>query len=209
MSRGVVGLALEIVFFVLAFGARSYVQWRRTGSTGFIRPRRGAPLVETIASSLFVVAILLLAVGPVADLLGATRFAALDSSAVAVIGFVIAATGIALTIAAQLSMGDSWRIGVDPSERTELVTDGIFGTVRNPIFTAMVLAAVGLALLVPNWWSFAAVVVLVVGLELQVRRVEEPHLRSAHGASYEQYRHRTGRFVPGIGRTRPVSRSAA
>jgi protein-S-isoprenylcysteine O-methyltransferase Ste14 len=200
VTRGVVALALEIVFFAIAFGVRSYVQWRRTGATGFIRPRRGAPPVETLASSLFVAAIVLLAAGPIADLAGAARFEALDSTAVGVVGFVVAAAGIFLTIVAQLSMGDSWRIGVDPNERTELVTGGIFGMVRNPIFTAMVLASIGLALLVPNWWSLAALVVLVVGLEVQVRLVEEPYLRAAHGAAYERYQRDAGRFVPGLGK---------
>jgi protein-S-isoprenylcysteine O-methyltransferase Ste14 len=199
MSRGVVGVVLEIVFFGLAFGVRSYVQWRRTGATGFIRPRRGAPPIEQIAASLFVLAIVLLAAGPIADLAGAARFEALDTSAIATVGFLIAAAGIALTTWAQLSMGDSWRIGVDPSERTALVTKGSFAIVRNPIFTAMIIASVGLALLVPNWWTIAAVVVLVGGLELQVRLVEEPYLRERHGQEYEQYLQTTGRFVPRVG----------
>jgi hypothetical protein len=36
-----------------------------------------------------------------------------------------------------IDMGDSWRIGVDPSETTTLVRTGVFGWVRNPIFTAV------------------------------------------------------------------------
>ena len=201
MTRAWVAIALEIVFFALAFGMRSWVQWRRTGATGFIRPRRGAPAVETAASSLFVLSIVLLAAGPIADLAGATRIEALDSTVVAVTGFVLAVAGISLTIFAQLAMGDSWRIGVDPDSRTDLVTQGVFGMVRNPIFTAMVLASIGLALLVPNVWSIAAILVLVVGLELQVRRVEEPYLRRAHGLACEDYAHDTGRFLPGLGRS--------
>jgi protein-S-isoprenylcysteine O-methyltransferase Ste14 len=199
MSRGAIALVLEIAFFAFAFGFRSYIQWRRTGSTGFIRPRRGAPPIELVASSSFVVAIALLAAGPIADLVGVARFEALDTTWAATVGIIIAVAGIVLTYWAQISMGDSWRIGVDPTERTELVTTGIFGLVRNPIFTAMMLASFGLALLVPNWWSVAAVVVLLVGLEVQVRMVEEPYLSSRHGAAYEQYRSRTGRFVPGLG----------
>ena len=129
----------------------------------------------------------------------ATHRGARRTTAAAIAGCLIAGAGIGLTIWAQMSMGDSWRIGVDPTEHTDLVTGGMFGVVRNPIFTAMVVASVGLALLVPNWWSVAAVVVLVVGLEIQVRMVEEPYLSSRHGAAYEQYRSATGRFVPGLG----------
>jgi protein-S-isoprenylcysteine O-methyltransferase Ste14 len=199
MSRAGLALVLEVVFFVLAFGARSVVQWRRTGSSGFIRPRRGAPAVELAASTMFVVAIVLLGAGPVADLAGAGRLT--SDGTLAAVGAVLAAAGIALTLWAQMSMGDSWRIGVDPDEQTELVTQGVFSTVRNPIFTAMVLASVGLALLVPNAWSMAAVVVLVIGLEVQVRLVEEPYLRRTHGPAYERYVARVGRFVPALGTT--------
>jgi protein-S-isoprenylcysteine O-methyltransferase Ste14 len=37
--------------------------------------------------------------------------------------------------------GASWRIGVDPDERTTLVTSGPFAIARNPIFTAMAAAS--------------------------------------------------------------------
>ena len=41
---------------------------------------------------------------------------------------------------------------------------------------------------------------LVVGLELHVRRVEEPYLLRTHGDAYRTYAASAGRFVPGIGR---------
>lgn len=47
------------------------------------------------------------------------------------LGLGLAVIGLALVLAAQQAMGDSWRIGVDPSERTGLVTTGAFATVRN------------------------------------------------------------------------------
>ncbi len=66
-------------------------------------------------------------------------------------------------------MGDAWRIGVDPEERTELVTDGPFRLVRNPIYSAMIPTVLGLVLLVPNVLAISALVALLVGLELQVQ----------------------------------------
>ena len=95
-----------------------------------------------------------------------------------------AALGVGLTLAAQISMGDSWRIGVDEEERTEMVTDGAFAIVRNPIFSAMVVTAVGLTAMVPNVVSVIGLVALIVALELQVRFVEEPYLATVHGEPY-------------------------
>jgi protein-S-isoprenylcysteine O-methyltransferase Ste14 len=199
VTRGWLGLVLETVFFALAFGWRSWVQWKRTGSTGFIRPRRGAPAVELAGASLFVAALVLLVAGPIADVSGFERIDALDNLPSAVIGAVVALGGVALTLLSQLDMGSSWRIGVDHDDQTELVTTGVFRLVRNPIFSAMVLATAGLVLLVPNALSVVAVALLVAALEIQVRFVEEPYLRSVHGAAYDQYCEKTGRFAPGLG----------
>src|SRR5262249_20890865 len=83
--------------------------------------------------------------------------------------------------------------------RTALVAGGPFLWVRNPIYSSMLLAALGLALAAPNVLSVLALLALLVALELQVRLVEEPYLTRAHGRSYRDYASRTGRFVPGGG----------
>jgi protein-S-isoprenylcysteine O-methyltransferase Ste14 len=119
---------------------------------------------------------------------------------VAVTGLVLASAGFTATLAGQAGMGASWRIGVDPDERTELVTTGVFAHVRNPIFSTMVLAQVGMVLLVPTWPSVAALVALIGAVQVQVRAVEEPYLRRGHGGAYAAYAARTGRFLPGVGR---------
>lgn len=202
MTRGWLALVLEGLFLVLAFGLRSWIHWRRTGSSGFIRPRRGAPPAELFAAVLFTVGLGLLVAAPIADVGGVGRLDALDGTVAAVAGVALAAGGIALTFFAQLVMGESWRIGVDAGERTELVTGGVFRLVRNPIFSAMVLATAGIVLLVPNALSVGALAALVVGLELQVRLVEEPYLRTVHGDAYRRYLATAGRFVPGVGMQR-------
>lgn len=100
---------------------------------------------------------------------------------------------------AQLDMGDAWRIGVDPSETTTLVRTGVFGWVRNPIFTAMITFGFGIALVTPNLVAIAGFVLLVATIELQVRVVEEPYLLTVHGDAYRDYLATVGRFVPGLG----------
>jgi protein-S-isoprenylcysteine O-methyltransferase Ste14 len=119
---------------------------------------------------------------------------------VRVAGIVLAAAGIAGTAGAQLAMGRAWRIGVDPTERTNLVTGGPFALVRNPIYAAMIPFFAGIALIVGNVVGLAAVACAVTSLELQTRVVEEPHLLRTHGEEYASYAARVGRFVPGVGR---------
>jgi hypothetical protein len=107
---------------------------------------------------------------------------------------------VVATLGAQMSMGDSWRIGADKNERTGLVTGGAFGLAPNPIFSAMLLTAVGLASMVPNVLASVGSAALVVALELQVRGVEEPYLHTVHGETYAASRLRVGRFIPRVGR---------
>ena len=128
---------------------------------------------------------------------------AFDRRAAHIVGAILAVTGIAATLAAQIAMGTSWRIGVDEDERTELVTHGPFALVRNPIFSAMIPTALGLTLLVPSVVAIIGLLGLIVALELQVRRIEEPYLLRTHGAVYADYAARVGRFMPAVGRLRP------
>jgi protein-S-isoprenylcysteine O-methyltransferase Ste14 len=196
----VAALALYLIWFALAFGVRTVVALRRTGDSGW-RGLSGRPFsLEWWAGVLFTVALLVGVAAPIAALLGVGPL--LESTALEVLGLVVAVAGVLLTLAAQLSMGDSWRIGVDESERTELVTDGAFSIVRNPIFSAMVITAIGLTAMVFNVVAVTGLAALVFALELQVRGAEEPYLRSVHGQSYVDYSQRVGRFTPGFGRLR-------
>lgn len=116
------------------------------------------------------------------------------------VGLALMAVGIVLTLIAQIEMGASWRVGVDPSEMTDLVTTGLFAWVRNPIYTAMLTALLGLVLAVPNVLAAVAFFVAFVGLELHVRKVEEPYLLRRHPEGFRAYARRVGRFVPRVAR---------
>jgi protein-S-isoprenylcysteine O-methyltransferase Ste14 len=191
-------LALYLVYLALAFGLRAFLLWRRTGDHGFRFGGFRASAAERAGALLFVAALALGLAGPLLELLGV--LAAVEALRAPALGLLLSLAGIAGTLHAQLAMSSSWRVGVDPSERTALRTDGPFRFVRNPIFSWMITTAAGLALLVPNAASLAALAALVVGIQIQVRRVEEPHLLRAHGDAYANWASRTGRFVPGVGR---------
>jgi protein-S-isoprenylcysteine O-methyltransferase Ste14 len=195
-----VALVLYAVYLALAFGLRILIQLRRTGSTGFSGLSGSPGSAEWVAGVGFATALLVGAAAPLLALLDlAEPFGALDVTALHVAGLVLAIAGIAATFYAQVAMGASWRIGVDPAERTQLVTGGPFALVRNPIYAAMLPTALGLALLVPSWVAIGGLVGLAIALELQVRVVEEPHLLSVHGEEYAAYAARVGRFLPGVG----------
>lgn len=196
----IVALILFAVFAALGFGWRSWEQRRRTGSTGFrgISGRPGS--IEWLAGVGFIVSMAAAVFAPILQLVGVVApVAVLHTTWLQLAGIVVAVAGIAATVYAQLDMGDSWRIGVDRTEATTLVRSGVFGWVRNPIFTAMLVFGLGIALVTPNVVAIVGFVLLVVTIELQVRVVEEPYLLTVHGDAYREYLASVGRFVPGVG----------
>jgi protein-S-isoprenylcysteine O-methyltransferase Ste14 len=187
---GGVALGCYVLYLALAVGLRSLIQVRRTGSSGFngISGAVAAAILTGVAAAVLDVYDVLEPIG------------VLDGPGTHVLGLCLFGLGLAATLYAQISMGRSWRIGVDESERTDLVTDGPFAHVRNPIFAAMIPTIAGLALLVPNVVALAGLAALVLALEVQVRLVEEPYLMRMHGSAYADYAARVGRFAPGVGR---------
>lgn len=188
------------VYVLTAFVLRSVAQKIRTGSTGF-KGISGAPgSIEWSGGVLFVIALVLGGLAPVLDLVGVLDpVGALDEEVVQAAGGGMFFGGLVGTLLAQIAMGDSWRIGVEDRERTELVTDGPFQYVRNPIFTAMIPTSLGIAFLVPNAVALVGVIALIAALEMQTRLTEEPYLLKTHGKAYESYADRAGRFFPFVG----------
>jgi protein-S-isoprenylcysteine O-methyltransferase Ste14 len=194
-------LALYLMFLAIAFGWRSWLQWRRTGDLGFRGFSRRASAVERVAEIGFALVIAVFGLLPIGSLLGLVPpIAWLDRPAPHALGALLVGAGTVITVVAQLHMGESWRIGVDASEVTPLVRRGLFAHVRNPIYTGMLSAALGFVLLTPSQLAVANWLLLAAAIELQVRVVEEPYLLRTHGQAYEAWAREVGRFVPGVGR---------
>jgi protein-S-isoprenylcysteine O-methyltransferase Ste14 len=81
---------------------------------------------------------------------------------------------------------------------TNLITDGPFGYVRNPLYVGNILMYVGCGVmsnaLVP-WLQIVALAWFVIQYHLIVSR-EEEHLRQTFGEEYERYVQNVPRFIP-------------
>jgi protein-S-isoprenylcysteine O-methyltransferase Ste14 len=197
-------LLLYALYILVAFAVRTFIHVRQTGANPVKRPRARPFSAEWNAALLLLIGATIGLAAPVLELLGISRpIVALDSAAGHGAGFVLFAIGLVLMFWSQMTMGASWRIGVDLAERSDLVTRGVFALVRNPIYSSGMLMQAGLLLLLPDPWMIASSILLATGIEVQVRAVEEPFLHTTHGEAYSRYAAKVGRFLPGMGRIRP------
>lgn len=116
-------------------------------------------------------------------------------------GLALGVGGACLMFAAQLALGQSWRIGIEEGARPGLVLRGMYRWSRNPIFLWMLVSWSGLALLVWDPLVGLLTLLLALGVRTQVRE-EERWLEHTYGQAYREYAARVGRFVPGLGRLR-------
>lgn len=115
--------------------------------------------------------------------------------AVRVMGAIMCVGGTVLFIVAVWTMRDSWRAGVSGTEKTELVTNGIYQISRNPAFLGFDLLYIGILLMFFNWILCFLTAFAVIMYHLQIVHVEEDFLLAAFGNQYAQYQKKVCRYM--------------
>ncbi|MGC8561183.1 MAG: methyltransferase family protein [Phycisphaerae bacterium] len=118
--------------------------------------------------------------------------------AAAVTGYLGAGIGlIALwaTFVCWRKMGRSWRIGIDPNEKTQLIITGPYKWVRHPIYALSILLMICSVAAIPSLLMAIIAIIHITMLQLEARR-EERYLTGVHGMDYRSYMESVGRFIP-------------
>ena len=110
------------------------------------------------------------------------------------IGWGLLIISLILVWVAQSQMANSWRIGIDEKNKTELVTNGLFSISRNPIFLGIMIANIGLFLIIPNAFTLLIISLSTVSINTQIR-LEEAFLKSSHGEVYQDYLNKVSRWL--------------
>ena len=122
------------------------------------------------------------------------------SPAVLTLGILLGITGLVIAILGVLGLGPALTASPIPRDRAPLVTGGLYGWVRHPIYTGLLLGGSGLVLLGASLWHVVLWLGLFVLLALK-SRWEERMLLDEH-PDYQNYAADVGRFVPGVGKLR-------
>lgn len=114
-----------------------------------------------------------------------------------IIGIVMIIFGIYLWISA------NFKARIDKNiEANHLVTTGIYGLVRNPIYSAFFLVCIGAILIEGNLFLLMLPVVYWVYMTELLKRTEEKWLANLYGQEYLNYCKWVNRCIPWLERTR-------
>ena len=91
-------------------------------------------------------------------------------------------------------MKQSWRIGIDEKNKTDLISNGLFSLSRNPIFLGMIVSTLGIFLIIPDTITFFIAATSYIVIQIQIR-LEEDHLSKQHGTIYQEYRRKVKRLL--------------
>jgi len=119
---------------------------------------------------------------------------AVHSVILAAVGTVLFACGIALAVWARLHLGRNWGMPMSQRAEPDLVTSGPYRFVRHPIYTGLLTAMLGTAL-VNNLLGLIVVAVLVAYF-YYCGIVEERNLAATFPTAFPEYKGRTKMLIP-------------
>ncbi|MCE0723269.1 methyltransferase family protein [Legionella resiliens] len=122
-----------------------------------------------------------------------TPFARFHSLALQTIGFLLFIIGFLIFILAVKQLGVAFTPVVTPIENARLVTSGIYGMVRHPIYTGLISLAIGWSVFWGSPLSFIASLGLIIFFHFKSNKEET--LLSKKYPEYAQYKTKVKRKI--------------
>ncbi len=180
-----------IIFVFSVFILRTFIVWKITGVNAYILLKQDG--VEGVVARYFKLV-------PLASIFVVVTVVAFPSAYTYLAPFywleeqqVATLSGLFLLVVSliwiwisQTQMGNSWRIGVDKINDTNLIINGVFLISRNPIFLGLAVNLVGFFLVIPNAATLTIMLLGIAIIEIQVA-LEEQHLLKLHNDNYVNY----------------------
>lgn len=184
----IMGLVVLAIFYGIYF-TKMFVQKRHGIQTRQIGKRKEKELhfveqLMSIATGVVVIAQLLSIVFDWSYLPSGARFT----------GFCVAIIGDLIFLISVLCMKDSWRAGIPESDKTKLVTNGIYKFSRNPAFLGFDFMYIGVLIMFFNPVNLIFTFSPIVMLHLQILQ-EEKYMEATFGEEYINYKKKTFRYL--------------
>jgi len=112
------------------------------------------------------------------------------------LALLIAATSTWLAMAAIRELGKQWSLQARVLEDHKLITTGVYGLVRHPIYTAMLGMLLATGVVLSHWIALiGGLILFLIGTSIRTR-LEEKLLRNAFGVEYETWARKVPALIP-------------
>jgi protein-S-isoprenylcysteine O-methyltransferase Ste14 len=111
------------------------------------------------------------------------------------LGSALCAAGVLFATWARRTIGKDWSAEVQIKAGHQLIRSGPYAHIRHPIYTGLLVATLGTALLIGEYRGLLAVALFLVGFTRKARK-EESFLAEEFGPAFEEHRRHTGFFLP-------------
>ena len=187
-----------LIYFFLVFVLRSFLLWKKTG----VNPltfNKGDDAHGYNGKVFGVISFIELIVVSIYAFIPSMHkyllpFWYLENESLQYVGWALLLLSLIMVWLSQSNMKESWRIGIDEENKTELITSGFFAFSRNPIFLGIMIANVGLFLVLPNAFTLLIICLSTISINTQIR-LEEEFLTQEHGEQYISYKSKVNRWL--------------
>ena len=112
------------------------------------------------------------------------------------LGPALMVAGVWLFWRSHADLGKNWSVTLELAQDHQLVTQGVYSTIRHPMYASFFLMALAQAALLPNWLSGWSALVAVSVLYLVRKPHEEAMMLSHFGQEYKAYMLKSGGILP-------------
>jgi protein-S-isoprenylcysteine O-methyltransferase Ste14 len=113
----------------------------------------------------------------------------------AIVGSILTWMGIGLAIWARYHLADYWSARITIKEDHQLIRTGPYARLRHPIYSGIILAAIGSAVVIDQWRCVLGVCLILTGYCIKARK-EEAMLTQQFGESFREHQKHAGFLIP-------------
>ncbi len=95
-----------------------------------------------------------------------------------------------------VDLGQNWSVSLEIRENHELITNGVYRSVRHPMYTSIWLWSIAQGMMLENWLAGWTILPVFAAMYLIRISREERLMFETFGESYLQYSAQTGRVLP-------------
>jgi len=113
----------------------------------------------------------------------------------AIVGSILTWMGIGLAIWARYHLAEYWSARITIKEDHQLIRTGPYTRLRHPIYSGIVLAAIGSAVVIDQWRCVLGVCLVLMGYCIKARK-EETMLTQQFGDAFREHQKHAGFLIP-------------